>query len=114
MKLSLPLFFGFESIGVLFRDEKSQDGDELFTIAEVNEKQWGEEPGDEYQGTTIIKFPTSLGVTGNVYHSGEIYICNKAEKDSKFHSDIDNLGSTGDVYNFMIGPIYGHPTRKNV
>lgn len=69
--------------------------------------------GDEFKNTTVIRFPSSLGVTGFVFNNGELYICNKATKDSKFSSDIDNLGSQGDVNNFMIGPIYGHKDNEN-
>ena len=47
-------------------------------------------------------------MTGYVYNSGQLYICNRAAKDSKFSSDIDNLGASSDVNNFMIGPVYGH------
>jgi hypothetical protein len=110
MKTTLPEFFDFESIGILLRDLKSQ---ELFTIAESYENQDNEEKGDEFKNTMIIRFPSSLGVTGYVYNTGELYICNKATKDSKFSSDIDNLGATGDVHNFMIGPIYGHKDNDN-
>lgn len=110
MKSSIPQFFEFESIGILLRDLKTQ---ELFTIAESFDLTGNEEKGDEFKNTTIIRFPSSLGVTGYVYNSGELYICNKAQKDSKFSSDIDNLGATGDVHNFMIGPIYGHKDNKN-
>eukprot|EP00347_Sterkiella_histriomuscorum_P010193 403377247 len=110
MKATLPEFFDFESIGILLRDLKSQ---ELFTIAESFENLGQEENGDEFKNTTIIRFPSSLGVTGFVYNTGELYICNKATKDSKFSSDIDNLGATGDVHNFMIGPIYGHKDNDN-
>lgn len=113
MRTSIPKFFGFDSLGILLRDLKTH---ELFTIAETYERSGVdgmEEPGEEFKNTTIIRFPSSLGVTGFVYNQGELYVCNKASKDSKFSSDIDNLGASGDVYNFMIGPIYGHKDNEN-
>jgi hypothetical protein len=72
-----------------------------------------EELGDQFRQATIIRFPSSLGVTGSVYSSGELYISNKASKDTKFSSDIDNLTPLGDVNSFMIGPIYGHKDNNN-
>lgn len=35
-----------------------------------------------------------------------IYICNNALQDHKFTPDIDNLSSSHEAYNFMIGPIF--------
>ena len=82
MKTALPKFFGFEGIGILLRDLKTQ---ELFTISENHDKAIEEEePGDEFRKSTIIRFPSSLGITGNVFTSGELYISNKANKDTKF------------------------------
>ena len=72
-----------------------------------------EDQQDNFRNNTIIRFPSSLGVTGFVYNSGELYICNKANKDSKFSADIDNLGALGDVNNFMIGPVFGHKDNEN-
>jgi hypothetical protein len=40
----------------------------LFTISENSERIDEEfEAGDEYRKATIIRFPSSLGVTGHVY-----------------------------------------------
>jgi hypothetical protein len=81
----------------------------LFTISENFEKLDSDyEMGDEFRKSTIIKFPSSLGVTGTVYGSGELYMTNKAKKETKYSSDIDNLTNIGEVNNFMIGPIFGH------
>ena len=38
---------------------------------------------------------------------GTLYISNKAAKETKFNSDIDNLSSCTEPTNFMIGPIFG-------
>jgi hypothetical protein len=55
----------------------------------------------------LFKFPCTLGITGMVFQSGKIFVSNKATKETKMRSDIDNLSSCTDVLNFMIGPIYG-------
>ena len=81
MRTVLPLFFEFESVGILLRDLKTN---ELFSIAESFENSDNEQNGDEFKNTTIIRYPSSLGVTGYVYSNKELYICNKATKDSKF------------------------------
>lgn len=111
MRVSLPKFFGFDAIGILLRDLKTQ---ELFTISENSDVIIGQEQaGDQYKKATIIRFPSSLGVTGYVFNHGEVYICNKATKDTKYSSDIDNLSPIGDINSFMIGPIYGHKDNDN-
>lgn len=112
MKTTLPRFFGFDAIGILLRDLKSQ---ELFTISENSDTivHEDEEAGDQFRKATIIRFPSSLGVTGYVFNHGELYVCNKAVKDTKYSSDIDNLSSIGDINSFMIGPIYGHKDNSN-
>lgn len=59
---------GFDAVGILLRDTKTQ---ELFTISENSDKLEEEyEPGDEYRKNTLIRFPSSLGITGNVYSTG--------------------------------------------
>uniref|UniRef100_A0A7S3J7C4 GAF domain-containing protein n=1 Tax=Euplotes harpa TaxID=151035 RepID=A0A7S3J7C4_9SPIT len=104
IKLLLPEYFGFESVGILLLDTKTKD---LFTIAYIqkDEKVVGE--GAEYaESSDIISFPSTLGITGLVFQTGEVYICNQATTDRKFMADIDNLSSIIEVDNFMIGPIF--------
>lgn len=106
MKTALPKFFGFDALGILLRDAKTQ---ELFTISENNERApEEEEPGDEFRKATVIRFPSTLGITGHVFNTGEIFMSNKASRESRFSTDIDNLSSPGDVNNFLIGPIFSH------
>lgn len=63
--------------------------------------------GDEYTDTgDIISFPSTLGITGSVFQSGQVYISNTAKTDRRFMPDIDNLSSSIEVDTFMIGPIY--------
>jgi hypothetical protein len=62
-----------------------------------------------------MKIPTKLGVTGHVYKTEEIYICQNALKDQRFHNDVDNLGGgTKSVNNFLIGAIYGFPLAEGL
>jgi hypothetical protein len=59
-----------------------------------------------------MKIPTKLGVTGHVYKTEEIYVCQNALKDQRFNNDVDNLGGgTRSVHNFIIGAIYGFPPK---
>jgi len=52
-------------------------------------------------------FPANIGLSGQVFISGEIFICNDAEKESGFVDQIDNQPKVRNVKNFMIGPVYG-------
>lgn len=66
-----------------------------------------------------MKIPCNLGVTGHVYRSEEIYVCQCAVKDQRFNADVDNLGGgTKSVNNLIIGTIYGWSAdgqkKKNV
>ena len=100
----LPEYFGFESVGVLLLDTKTKD---LFTITDVHKEKNEIKEGDEYaEWSDTISFPSNLGITGHVYHTGEIFICNQASTERRFLADIDNLSSIIEVDNFMIGPIY--------
>eukprot|EP00350_Pseudokeronopsis_sp_OXSARD2_P013016 CAMPEP_0170568336 /NCGR_PEP_ID=MMETSP0211-20121228/81114_1 /TAXON_ID=311385 /ORGANISM="Pseudokeronopsis sp., Strain OXSARD2" /LENGTH=66 /DNA_ID=CAMNT_0010890163 /DNA_START=1240 /DNA_END=1440 /DNA_ORIENTATION=+ len=65
---------GFEGVGILLKDQKSQ---ELYTITENVELLNGiYENGDEFRSTTIIRFPTSMGISGYAYTNGELYFTN--------------------------------------
>lgn len=62
MRVSLPKFFGFEGLGIMFRDVKS---DEYFTIEENQAQEEGKEQnGEEFKEGTYISFPTTIGITG--------------------------------------------------
>jgi hypothetical protein len=82
MRVALPKFFGFEGLGILLRDLKTDD---LYTISENTEKHGEEEmPGDEYRKGTIIRFPSSIGITGHVFMNKQLCYSNRANKDTKF------------------------------
>ena len=91
MRERLPSFFGFDAIGVLLKDQKTGD---LFTISEVNRAEENLKGEDAYRKpNSTIKFPATLGISGMVMRTGELFISNKAQKEHKFCGDIDNLSS---------------------
>ena len=116
MRETLPKFFDFESVGILLKDQQTE---ELFTFVETMDSKVmknDKEQRDNYNGinpkndVVTMKIPTKLGVTGHVYKTEEIYVCQNALKDQKFNNDVDNLGGgTKSVNNFIIGAIYGFP-----
>ena len=56
---------------------------------------------------STIRFPSTLGLTGQVFKEKSIISWNNAKNDSRFNPDIDNISSESDVRNFMIGVILG-------
>ena len=60
----------------------------------------------------FMQFPCNSGISGQVFHSGQIFISNNAAKETKFQDEIDNQSATTEVKNFLIGPVYGE--RKDV
>lgn len=60
------------------------------------------------------KFPVTSGLSGFVYSSGKLYICNDAEQENNFVDEIDNQTQQHNVENFMIGPVYGKDKTKPV
>ena len=108
----LPVYFGFESVGVLLSDTKTKD---LFTITDFQKDKKDIKEGDEYaEWSDTISIPSNLGLTGQVYKTGEIFICNQAATERRFVADVDNLSSVMEVDNFMIGPIYNDPTARPI
>ena len=106
MKNKLPKFMNFQAAGVLIYDKKE---DKLLSVAEENtaDKEFQESPN-------LIKFPTTCGITGIVFEQKDADKVNgipqieiHSTKDTNILSDIDNLSSWTEVFNFMIGPIYG-------
>ena len=57
----------------------------------------------------FITFPCNIGLSGSVFTSGDIIMCNDAEKEPSFVDEIDNQPKVRNVRNFMIGPVYGEP-----
>ena len=117
MRTFLPRFFGFESVGILLKDQKTS---ELFTFVDTydnkvlkneHSQQDNYRNIDPQNDVVTMKIPCNLGVTGHVYKTDETVVCQAALKEQRFHADVDNLGGHAkSAYNFMIGSIYGFPT----
>jgi hypothetical protein len=87
MRDFLPKFFGFESVGILLRDQQTQ---ELFTFVETfdskvmkNEKAIEQNYNeiDPKNDVVTMKIPSTIGVTSHVYKTEEIYVCQNALKE---------------------------------
>lgn len=112
IKLLLPAYFEFESVGVLLLDTKTDD---LFTIADIDMTDEELKNGKEYSDSKdIISFPSTLGITGYAFQEGRVFICNEVNKERRFMPDIDNLSSISEPHNFLIGPIYDSKDKTPV
>ena len=120
IKLLLPRYFGFDSVGVLLLDTKTND---LFTISDIqitgHEDRKLQEGEEYWQSKEIINFPSNLGISGSVFQKGKIsqssvFICNEANRERKFIPDIDNLSGSAEPENFLIGPIYDNNKKVPV
>ena len=60
---------------------------------------------------SIIRFPNSMGITGECFANKDIIYSNRAERDGKFNADIDNISTISNVRNFMITCILGEGDR---
>ena len=58
------------------------------------------------QATEFVVFPPTIGLSGKVFNTGELIVCNDAEKEPAFVELIDNQPKVRNVKNFMIGPVY--------
>ena len=130
----LPEFFGFEGVGILFRDSHT---DNLFSIEDAEEEGDKEiikvskerarknehltreeaikDAARQYRKRSMHVYPNSLGVTGQAFHTGEIIYANKMRNLTDFLPSIDNLTpNVKDVQSLMVVPIYGHKARMVV
>lgn len=73
IKQQLPDFFGFEAVGLMLRDQKT---DLIFTINELSkeenlrrldEDEESQRAAGSFRGTRTITFPNNLGATGEVF-----------------------------------------------
>jgi hypothetical protein len=56
-----------------------------------------------------MKIPSALGITGLVYRTNEVFVCQNIHKELRYNADIDNLGgSTSSAENLIMGSLYGH------
>ena len=117
IRKTLPEFFGFESVGILIRDMKT---DQMFTLNELkndDHEEWMRQHAVDYDTTKALKepmrdtekiiIPHGLGISGHAFKSHQIIICNNMLQARGFQGDIDNQTDVVDVKNFMIAPIYG-------
>jgi hypothetical protein len=123
----LPAFLGFEGLGILFRDIKT---DALFAISDQydesdlkNMKSFDEKikKGEklteneklldierQYKAKTYHMYPNSLGITGQVFLTGKHVLNNNVDDSSNFLPSVDNLSDVLDVHNLLVVPVYGH------
>ena len=99
VKESLPDFFGFEAAGILLRDQKT---DVVFSLNELNKDELDHrakmpDVNEEFQTeenilreTNRISYPCTLGVSGRVFQTKQIYIQENHKRDQLFNSDVDN------------------------
>ena len=66
------------------------------------------------QEKKFINFPCNSGLSGQVFTTGELKVCNEAEKETAFVDEIDNQPKVRNVRNFMIGPVYGEDKKLPV
>ena len=119
----LPEFFGFEGVGILFRDHETNN---LFSIEQDEAEGEGELKRQKLNQTLSSEnamadaqrqfrrrgkqvYPNSLGITGQAFQTGEVIYTNRVEKMNGFLPSIDNLTTNvTEVHSFMIVPIFGH------
>jgi hypothetical protein len=87
--------FGYEKAGILFKDDNSN------TLYSIN--------CDDYSNVklldeNIVKFPTSLGLSGKAATKKKIIINQNGDKDPYYASEIDNFLGIYKIENMMIAP----------
>ena len=93
----LPEFLGFKSAALLLVDKEKN---ELFHIPVDKE--------DESVNiiNNVIKFPKTMGITGFVIETQQIFYSNNIFEAEGFTRDIDNLNNIHDLYNFIFCPLF--------
>lgn len=96
-------FMQVEAVSILFFDKVKKD---LQTI--ITEQK--DEEGTEEGGADFIRFPQTMGVTGQCAMEKTQVVCRKdIKKIRNFMADIDNSAGAQNLNNFMIGAL----THKN-
>ena len=93
----LPKFFEFETAGVVFVNEASQ---EFYTLA------YSSSPDEKYS-QDIIKFPITMGLTGEAYKLRSIQIFENVKKKHLYNPEIDNIASASDLNNCLMACLAG-------
>ena len=93
----LPKFFEFETAGIVFVDEESQ---ELYTLA------YSSSPDEKYS-QDIIRFPISMGLTGDTYKSKGLQVYENVKKKNLYNPEIDNIASSSDLNLCLMSCLHG-------
>jgi hypothetical protein len=97
----LTEFFEFETAGLVFVDPYQE---EFFMMAP-------EATGEGYS-KSVIRFPKSLGLTGEVYTHGSILQIDDVKKNVHYNPEIDNVSGSNELISLMIGVIPGPLQRR--
>lgn len=90
-----PKLFGFQSCGIMFYEEKSND---LFSIQHSSDAK-----AKDYD--SVIKYPKENGFTGSAIISQKpVYFCHH-QKPANYAEDIDNIVGAHAVESMLIHPI---------
>ena len=124
----LPDFFGFEGVGILFRDRndnnlfsieehEEEEDKEILKVREAKEKNHEELTEEEkledverqYRRRSRHLYPNSLGLTGQAFQTGEIVYSNNMSLMKHFLASIDNVSGTVErVHQIVVVPVFGH------
>ena len=94
----LPAYLGYRDFGVLLYDTKNM---ELYSLYESI--------GSEV--AQAIRYPTGIGITGELLKKPQIRISNDVRRESKFNNDIDNIHNIPNLSSFLFAPIYSFNNR---
>ncbi|CAG9313337.1 unnamed protein product [Blepharisma stoltei] len=94
----LPSFFEFERAGIVFVDEYSH---EFFTMVSS---------GDDHEkySDRFIQFPLNIGVSGEVYKTGDVCHYHSVKNLRFYNPEIDNVASVPNLRNCLMGCMLGH------
>lgn len=134
LRKHLPPFFGFQGVGVLLKDQKSEL---MFTLNELTDEcdekghdhnlhakdhihehetkkpdadsaETDKKKYNELRKMEKITVPSALGMSGASQETGQILYTNNPDAEQKFQKDVDNQTEIGNVRNLMVGPVFGH------
>lgn len=94
-------FFEFETAGIVFVDPYQE---EFFMMAPVA-------TGEGYS-EDVIRFPKSLGLTGEVYQGASILQIDDVKKSTHYNPEIDNVAGSNELISLMIGVIPGSKHKR--
>lgn len=88
-----PPYFDFESGGIVFIDNISQ---EFFTLIH-------DPNSEEFYGDQVIRFPWGMGITGYVVEKGSVSIIENPKANLAYNPEVDNVGGAHEAKNIMMG-----------